>query len=106
MISADDKLRISPSQSIRLVEVTAVLACAFGTAVLSWQFFRYIGAFPRATLLAVVLEVPLLVVGFVVFRLLRPARQPVLIWSGAAVVWGATAAAGCALLANRGLIGL
>jgi RsiW-degrading membrane proteinase PrsW (M82 family) len=108
MISArsDGNLPITPSQSIRLVELTAVLACAFGTAVLSWQFSRYVGVFPGAALLAVVLETPLAVVGFVVLRLLRPVRQPALIWSGAAIVWGATAAAGCALLANRGLIGL
>jgi protease PrsW len=83
-----------------------VLACAFGTAALSWQFWRFLGVFPRAALLAVVLEIPLLVGGFVVARLLRPARPPALTWSAAAIVWGATAAAGCALLANRGLIGL
>jgi protease PrsW len=98
--------RISSRQSIRLVEVTAVLACAFGAAVLSWQFFRFLVVFPGATMLAVILELPLLLVGFVVLRRLRPVRPPPLIWSLAAVVWGATAAAGCALLANRGLIDL
>jgi len=98
--------RISASQSIRLVEWTAVLACAFGTAVLSWQFFRYVWVFPGAAMAAVVLEIPLLVVGFVLLRRLRPARPPALTWSGAALAWGATAAAGCALLANRGLTDL
>jgi protease PrsW len=97
---------ISSRQSIRLVEATAVLACAFGTAVLSWQFFRFLEVFPGAALLAVVLEIPLLLVGFAVLRLLRPVRPPALTWSAAAVAWGATAAAGCALLANRGLISL
>jgi protease PrsW len=108
MISAKSGLtrRISSGESIRLVELTAVLACAFGAAVLIWQFFRFIGVFPGTTLLAVILEVPLLVVGSAVVRLVRPARPPAMIWSAAAVVWGATAAAGCALLANRGLISL
>lgn len=108
MISAraSSRPRISSSQSIRLVELTAVLACAFGAAVLSWQFFRYLLVFPGAAVLAVGLEVPLLLIGFVVLRRLRPVRPPPLTWSVAAVVWGASAAAGCALLANRGLIGL
>jgi protease PrsW len=108
MISARSSIgpQISSIQSIRLVEVTAVVACAFGTAVLSWQFFRFLVVFPGASLLAAVLELPLLLVGFVVARRLRPVRPPPLPWSAAAIVWGATAAAGCALLANRGLIGL
>jgi protease PrsW len=98
--------RISARLSIRLVEVTAVLACAFGTVVLSWQFFRFLQVFPGAALLAVALEIPLVVVGLAVLRLLRPVRPPAMTWSAAAVAWGATAAAGCALLANRGLISL
>lgn len=108
MISArsTSRPRITSIQSIRLVEMTAVLACAFGTAVLSWQFFRFLVVFPGAALLAAVLELPLLLVGFVVVRRLRPVRPPPLPWSAAALVWGATAAAGCALLANRGLISL
>jgi protease PrsW len=107
MISAKSStLRISAVQSIRLVRVTAILACVFGAAVLSWQFFRFLVVFPGTGLLAIGLEIPLLLVGFVVLRLLRPVRTPPLTWSAAAVAWGATAAAGCALLANRGLISL
>jgi len=98
--------RISSRQSIRLVQVTAVLACVFGTVILTWQFFRFLDAFPGPALLAIALEIPLLLVGFVVLRLLRPARAPALTWSAAAVAWGATAAAGCALVANKGLISL
>ena len=74
--SATTTRRISSSQSIRLVQVTAVLACLFGTAVLSWQFSRFLMVFPGPALLAIALEIPLLLVGFVVFRLLRPARTP------------------------------
>jgi protease PrsW len=97
---------LTATDSIRAVRATAVLACAFGAAVLSFAFFRFLLVFPRAAVLTVVLEVPLLVVGFVLLRLLRPVRAPALIWSAAALIWGGTAAAGCALLANQGLVGL
>jgi protease PrsW len=97
---------MTAADSMRAVRATAALACAFGTAVLCFGFFRFLLVFPRAALLAVVLELPLLLVGFVVLRLLRPIRSPDLVWSAAALIWGATAAAGCALLANQGLVGL
>jgi protease PrsW len=40
------------------------------------------------------------------FRLARPMIAPARGWSAAAVIWGGTAASGCAALANQGLIGL
>jgi protease PrsW len=92
--------------SIRAVRIIAAALCVLGAVILSVEFYRYVSVFPAGTALAVVLELPLLVVGFFVFRLLRPIRSPDLIWSGAALVWGATAATGCALLANQGLIAL
>jgi protease PrsW len=104
--AATSTSRISQAQSIRLVRVTAIVACTLGAAILSLQFFRFVVVFPGPALLAAVLEIPLLLVGFGLVRLVRPARPPPLVWSGAAVAWGATAAAGCALLANRGLISL
>jgi protease PrsW len=104
--TATSAVRLSQAQSIRLVEITAIAACALGASILSWQFFRFLVVFPRSALLALVLEVPLLIVGFLVIRLARPGRPPALSWSAAAVAWGATAAAGCALLANKGLISL
>jgi len=97
---------LTVTESIRAVRGTAVLACAFGAAVLCFAFLRFLLVFPRAAVLTVVLELPLLVIGFVVLRLLRPVRAPALIWSAAALIWGGTAAAGCALLANQGLVGL
>ena len=97
---------LTPIESIRAVRLTAITLCLFGAAVLSWEFFRYLVVFPGASVLAVALEVPLLLVGFPLLRLLRPVRAPALTWSAAAVAWGATSAAGCALLANQGLIGL
>ncbi len=98
--------RATTAQSIRLVRVTAIVLCTFGAGVLIWQFYRILVVFPAPAALAVALEIPLLVVGFVLVPLVRPVRAPALVWSAAAVAWGGTAAAGCALLANRGLIGL
>jgi protease PrsW len=89
---------------ILAVRVTAAVLCVIGAVILGLEFFRYIAVFPGPAVLAAALEVPLLVIGFVVVRLLRPARPPALIWSAAALVWGATAATGCGLLANQGLI--
>jgi protease PrsW len=97
---------VTPDRALRVVRVTAGVLCIFGAVVMTWAFIRYLFVFPVSTVLAVVLQVPLLVVGFVLLRLLRPVRNPVLLWSAAATVWGATAAIGCALLANQGLTSL
>ncbi len=106
------RLRSAPTAAdpgdptIRAVRVTAGALCALGAVILGVEFAHYLSVFPGQVTLAVVLEVPLLVVGFSVIRRLRPIRAPALVWSGAALIWGATAAAGCALLANQGLISL
>jgi protease PrsW len=92
--------------SIRTVRISAALLCMFGAGVLIWEFTRFVVVFPRAGALAAVLELPLVLVGFVLLRRLRPTRAPALEWSAAALVWGGAAAAGCALLANQGLTGL
>ncbi|HTZ91152.1 MAG TPA: PrsW family glutamic-type intramembrane protease [Streptosporangiaceae bacterium] len=92
--------------SIAMVHVCAVLLCVFGAGVLIWEFVRFIAVFPSAAVLAAVLELPVVLVGFVILRRLRPVHAPAWRWSAAALVWGATAAAGCALLANEGLTGL
>ena len=97
---------MSVRDSIWAVRITAPLLCAFGAGVLIWQFARFLVVFPSAAVLAAALELPLVVIGFVLLRRLRPTRAPALIWSAAALVWGATAAPGCALLANQGLTGL
>ncbi len=106
MTAAAPVRAMGPVQSVRLVRLTAILLCIFGAGVLTWQFYRFLVVFPAPTALALALEIPLLVVGFVLIRLVRPIRAPALIWSAAAVAWGGTAATGCALLANRGLTGL
>jgi protease PrsW len=97
---------VTTSDSIWTVRLAAAVLCLFGTVVLAWQFYRYLVVFPAAAGAAVALEMPLLLAGFAAFRLLRPVRAPALLWSWAALIWGATAAAGCAVLANRGLTGL
>jgi protease PrsW len=93
-------------QSLRIVRWTAAVLCLFGGVLVVRAFFQFVVVFPGATVLAIVLELPLLVIGFQLLRLLRPVRSPVLLWSAAATVWGASAAIGCALLANQGLISL
>ena len=96
----------APDGSVRAVRLTAVALCIFGAAVVAWHYYRFSLVFPGATALAAAAELPLLLIGFWLLRLLHPIRSPPLIWSWAAVVWGATAAVGCALLANQGLIAL
>ena len=92
--------------SITLVRVTAAVVCAFGAIVLTWQFFRYLAVLPGAAAVAIAVELPLVLIGCWAARWLRPVHPPALIWSAAAVIWGAAAATGCALLANEGLTGL
>ncbi|HUC24012.1 MAG TPA: PrsW family intramembrane metalloprotease [Streptosporangiaceae bacterium] len=97
---------MSLRSSIRAVRVCAALLCLFGAGVVIREFVRLLLVFPQAGALAAVLELPLVLFGFALLRRLRPTRAPALLWSAAALVWGATAAAGCALLANQGLAGL
>jgi RsiW-degrading membrane proteinase PrsW (M82 family) len=92
--------------SIRAARISAAVLCVFGAAVLIWEFAGFLAVFPGPAALAAVLELPLLLIGFALLRRLRPTRSPALPWSAVALAWGATAAAGCALLANQGLVGL
>lgn len=104
--SAQTTVPAQGGPDVRAVRITAAVLCVFGVGVLVWTFYRSLAVFPGATVLAVVLELPLLIIGFWLLRLARPLRAPSRTWSAAAVVWGATAATGCALLANQGLTGL
>ena len=97
---------IAPDRSLRIVRVTAAVLCGFGGAIMIWTFFQFLPVFPAPTAAAIALELPLLVAGFLLVRVLRPVRNPPLLWSAAATVWGGSAAIGCALLANQGLISL
>jgi RsiW-degrading membrane proteinase PrsW (M82 family) len=97
---------LGEERSLRIVRLTAGLLCVGGAAIMIWAFADYLFVFPAATALAIALQLPLLLIGFLLLRLLRPVRNPPLLWSAAATVWGASAAIGCALLANMGLDGL
>jgi protease PrsW len=96
----------TPDRSLRIVRVSAGVLCLFGGAVLIRAFFQYAVVFPGPAVLAILLELPLLIAGFLLARVLRPIRNPPMLWSAAATVWGGSAAIGCALLANQGLISL
>jgi protease PrsW len=91
---------------VRWVRGTAALLCVIGAGLTGWAFHRVPAVFPGATVLAAVLQLPLLILGWWLLRLARPLSAPARAWSAAAVIWGATAATGCALLANQGLTGL
>jgi protease PrsW len=106
---ADDStatLAPAPDASILAVRITAGALCVIGAVILIWQFFGYLMIFPGPFVVAIVVELPLLVIGSWLVRLLRPVLAPDRLWSAAALVWGATAATGCALLANEGLTAL
>lgn len=91
---------------VRSVRITAVVLCVIGVGLVAWAFYRVLVVFPAATVLAAIVQLPLLLVGWWLLRLGRPVSAPARTWSAAAVIWGATAATGCALLANEGLTGL
>jgi RsiW-degrading membrane proteinase PrsW (M82 family) len=91
---------------VRWVRGTAVLLCVIGAGLIAWSFYRVPAVFPAVSVLAAVLQLPLLILGWWLLRLARPVSAPARTWSAAAVIWGATAATGCALLANQGLTGL
>jgi protease PrsW len=88
------------------VRITAVMLCVIGAGLLTWSYHPALVVFPAATVLAAILQLPLLIFGWWLLRLARPLSAPARTWSAAAVIWGATAAIGCALLANTGLTGL
>jgi protease PrsW len=92
--------------SIMVVRITAAVVCVFGAIVLGYEFFRYLAVLPGDAAAAIAVELPLVVIGCWLAGRLRPVHAPAPIWSAAAIVWGAAAATGCALLANEGLSGL
>jgi len=94
------------NRGVRSVRITAVVLCVIGAGLLAWAFHRVAAVFPAATVLAAVVQLPLLFFGWWLLRLARPLSPPARTWSAAAVIWGATAATGYALSANQGLTGL
>ncbi|MFD6152161.1 PrsW family intramembrane metalloprotease [Streptomyces sp. NPDC060243] len=87
----------------RRLGAAIVVLCLFGLGVLVWNFSGTARAFPGPALLSAFLLAVVLYVAFTLLRRVRPVRTPPRKWSWAGVAWGATAATGCALLANGGL---
>jgi protease PrsW len=89
--------------STRAARWLTVAACGAGAVLLISALAGVLRAFPGPAGLAAAAQLPVLAAGFGLFRLLRPVRSPLARWSAAALAWGMTAAAGCALIADRGL---
>ncbi|GAB3107843.1 hypothetical protein GCM10027160_05030 [Streptomyces calidiresistens] len=90
----------------RLARLVLFLGCLVGLAILVHTFLPVVRVLPRAAELATVLLVPALFLGFALLRRITPVVAPALTPCLAATAWGATAATGCAILANTGLIGV
>ena len=73
-----------PGQHHDGARLRGVLLCMFGAGVLILEFVRFIVVFPDAAVLAAALELPLVLVGFVLLRRLRPVHAPARRWSAAA----------------------
>ncbi|MCL7378408.1 PrsW family intramembrane metalloprotease [Streptomyces sp. 35G-GA-8] len=80
--------------------------CALGLALLVLEFAPAIRVFPGSALLAFVLLLVTLGIGVAVLRRVRPFQAPPRGWAWSGVAWGATAATGCAIVANGGLQGI
>ncbi|MGW2057338.1 PrsW family intramembrane metalloprotease [Streptomyces sp. NPDC001840] len=82
------------------------LLCLLGGALIIADFSAIIRVFPGAALLAFVLLLITVGIGVTVLQRVRPFRAAPRGWVWSGVVWGATAATGCAIVANTGLTGI
>ncbi|MEV7091037.1 PrsW family intramembrane metalloprotease [Streptomyces sp. NPDC093085] len=80
--------------------------CLIGLFLLLRDFGPVIRVFPGSALLALVLLAVTLGIGEALLSRLRPFRAPPPLWAWSGILWGATAAAGCAVTANTGLQGV
>ncbi|MFE4061972.1 PrsW family intramembrane metalloprotease [Streptomyces sp. NPDC059096] len=80
--------------------------CLLGLLLLLYDFVAVIRVFPGSALLALVLLALTVSVGTALLGRIRPFRPPPPGWAWSGVLWGATAAAGCAVVANTGLQGV
>ncbi|WP_406281918.1 PrsW family intramembrane metalloprotease [Embleya sp. NBC_00896] len=86
-----------------VASVIALVACLFGLGVVVLEYHDLVWVFSAAAALAGFLLLLTLGVGYLLPRRLRPVVAPPHSVSIACVVWGMTAATGCAILANTGL---
>lgn len=97
-----------PGQRLPALAAMVVLAaaCVIGL-VLSWMYASgLVRAYAWPALLAFVLSAIAYLVGFFVFRRIRPVRPPRLTVAVLATLWGILAATGVAAYANTGMGGL
>jgi protease PrsW len=84
----------------------AAAACLFGLGVVVHEYRDVVRVFTAAAALGGFLLLLTLAVGYLLPRWARPVLPPPHAISIACVVWGMTAATGCAILANTGLGGI
>ncbi|MFE4827782.1 PrsW family intramembrane metalloprotease [Streptomyces sp. NPDC056672] len=80
--------------------------CLLGAALIVLDFGAVVRVFPASALLAFVLLVITVGIGAAVLQRVRPFRAAPRAWAWSGIVWGATAATGCAIVANTGLQGI
>ncbi|MEU3186199.1 PrsW family intramembrane metalloprotease [Streptomyces sp. NPDC006923] len=90
----------------RPVAWLCAVLCLLGAALIIFEFAAVIRVFPGLAVLALALLLITLGIGVAVLRRLRPFQPPPRAWTWSAVAWGATAATGCAIVANTGLEGI
>lgn len=76
------------------------LLCVVGFVLMLNGLLGAVLVFPGETVLSVLLLTMVGVVGFLLLRRIRPVREPDLIYSLSALLWGMTGAVGLALVAN------
>jgi RsiW-degrading membrane proteinase PrsW (M82 family) len=77
--------------------------CLLGAVLIGYDFAAVVRVFPGSAVLAFVFLLITVGIGMAVLRRVRPIRSPSRVWAWSGVVWGATAATGCAIVANTGL---
>lgn len=80
--------------------------CVLGAGLIVFEFAAVVRVFPGAALLDFVLLLITVGAGVAALGRVRPFRPPPRRWAWSGVAWGATAATGCAIVANTGLQGI
>ncbi|MGS2586027.1 PrsW family intramembrane metalloprotease [Streptomyces hebeiensis] len=80
--------------------------CLLGALLTLVEFAAVIRVFSGPASLALLLLLFTVGIGVAVLGRVRPFRPPPRAWAWSGVAWGATAAAGCAIVANTGLQGI
>ncbi|WP_017604400.1 PrsW family intramembrane metalloprotease [Nocardiopsis alkaliphila] len=76
------------------------LLCVVGFVLMLNALFGAVLVFPGEAALSILLLAMVGVVGFLLLRRIRPVREPDLVYSLSALIWGMTGAVGLALVAN------